>query len=81
MASIRGLVEVVLVVEDIDRAVAFYPDTPGLEPISPSALPAKFLRVGAARTGVPQKVVLIPRHLAAAQPLMRNRALHHVGLP
>jgi catechol 2,3-dioxygenase-like lactoylglutathione lyase family enzyme len=80
MTSIRGLVEVVLVVEDIDRSMAFYRDTLGLEPISPSELPVKFLRIGPERGGVPQQVVLIPRQLAAEQPLIRTRALHHVGL-
>jgi len=74
------MVEVVLVVEDIDRSMAFYHDTLGLEPISPPSLPVKFLRIGAPGAGVPQQVVLIPRHLAAAQPLVRNRALHHIGL-
>jgi catechol 2,3-dioxygenase-like lactoylglutathione lyase family enzyme len=80
MTSIRGLVEVVLVVEDIDRSVAFYRDTLELEPISPPELPVKFLRIGPQRTGVPQQVVLIPRPMAAEQPLVRTRALHHIGL-
>ena len=80
MTSIRGLVEVVLVVEDIDRSVAFYRDTLGLEPISPPELPIKFLRIGPQRTGVPQQIVLIPRQLAAEQPLVRTRAHHHIGL-
>jgi len=77
---IRGLVEVVLVVEDIDRSVAFYRDTLGLVPISPPELPVKFLRIGPQGMGVPQQVVLIPRRLAAEQPLVRTRALHHIGL-
>jgi len=80
MTSIRGLVEVVLVVEDIDRSMAFYRDTLGLEPISPPELPVKFLRIGPQRMGVPQQIVLIPRHIAADQPLVRTRALHHIGL-
>jgi catechol 2,3-dioxygenase-like lactoylglutathione lyase family enzyme len=80
MTRIRGLVEVVLVVEDIDRSVEFYCDALGLETISPPELPVKFLRVGLPRTGVPQQIVLIPRHLAAEQPLARTRALHHIGL-
>ena len=78
--SIRGLVEVVLVVEDIDRSVAFYRDTLGLVPISPPELPVKFLRIGPQGTGIPQQVVLIPRQMAAEQPLIRTRALHHIGL-
>jgi catechol 2,3-dioxygenase len=80
VAAIRGLVEVVLVVEDIERSLAFYRDVLGLELISPAELPVKFLRVGAARDGVPQQVVLIPRSMASAEPLVRNRRLHHIGL-
>jgi catechol 2,3-dioxygenase len=80
VGNIRGLIEVVLVVEDIDRSVAFYRDTLGLERISPPELPVKFLRVGPERTGVPQQVVLIPRHMLAEQPLLRSRVLHHIGL-
>ena len=68
-----------LVVEDIDRSVAFYRDTLGLEAISPTELPMKFLRVGAAVEGVPQQVVLIPRSLLAEAPIVRNRQLHHIG--
>jgi catechol 2,3-dioxygenase-like lactoylglutathione lyase family enzyme len=77
---IRRLVEVVLVVENLDRSLAFYRDTLGLEPISPPELPMQFLRLGAAGDGVPQQVVLVPRSLVAAEPLVRNRRLHHVGL-
>jgi catechol 2,3-dioxygenase-like lactoylglutathione lyase family enzyme len=80
MSNIRGLVEVVLVVEDIERSVAFYCDALGMEQISPPDLPMKFLRIGPRRAGIPQQVVLIPRQLAAQQPLVRTRALHHIGL-
>jgi catechol 2,3-dioxygenase-like lactoylglutathione lyase family enzyme len=80
MAAIRGLVEVVLVVEDIDRSMKFYRDALGLELISPPALPVKFLRIGGARDGVPQQVVLIPRAMAAEQPLAHTKGLHHIGL-
>jgi catechol 2,3-dioxygenase-like lactoylglutathione lyase family enzyme len=80
VAAIRGLVEVVLVVEDVDRSLAFYRDVLGLELISPAELPVRFLRIGAARDGIPQQVVLIPRSMASADPLVRNRRLHHIGL-
>ncbi|MGI9147927.1 MAG: VOC family protein [Chloroflexota bacterium] len=80
MPAIRGLVEVVLVVEDIDRSLAFYRDTLGLDTISPAEVPVKFLRVGAAAAGVPQQVVLIPRAMLADQPLPGTRRLHHIGL-
>lgn len=80
MPAVVGLVEVVLVVEDIARSLGFYRDVLGLEVISPPAVPVKFLRVGAARSGVPQQVVLIPRAMASDQPLPRTKALHHIGL-
>ena len=80
MAAIRSLVEVVLVVEDVDRSLAFYRDVLGLEPFSPPGLPMKFLRIGADRPGIPQQIVLVPRHLASDQPLPRSRKLHHIGL-
>jgi catechol 2,3-dioxygenase len=75
-----GLVEVVLVVENLERSLAFYRDVLGLQIFSPPAIPVKFLRVGATREGLPQQVVLIPRSLAANEPLVRNRRLHHIGL-
>ena len=80
MAAIRGLVEVVLVVEDVERSLAFYRDALGLALFSPPELPVKFLRVGPEQDGLPRQVVLIPRAMAADQPLPRSRALHHIGL-
>lgn len=80
MAAIQRLVEVVLTVEDMDRSLAFYRDALGLELFSPPELPVKFLRIGPEREGIPQQVVLIPRSMAADQPLVRTRALHHIGL-
>jgi catechol 2,3-dioxygenase-like lactoylglutathione lyase family enzyme len=80
VTAIRGLLEVVLVVENIERSVEFYRDALRLETISPTAMPVKFLRVGPVREGVPQQVVLIPRAMAADQPLMRSKRLHHIGL-
>lgn len=80
MAAIRGLVEVVLVVDDIHRSLEFYRDSLGLEVFSPPNLPVKFLRIGAERSGVPQQIVLIPRQMASQQPLVRNKRLHHIGL-
>ena len=78
MAAISGLVEVVLVVDDIERSVAFYRDTLGLELFSPAHVPAKFLRVGAPAEGVPQQIVLIPR--ATEDRPMGAPVLHHIGL-
>jgi hypothetical protein len=58
MTGVNGLVEVVLVAEDIDRSMAFYRDTLGLEPISPPELPVKFLRIGPQGAGIPQQAVV-----------------------
>jgi catechol 2,3-dioxygenase-like lactoylglutathione lyase family enzyme len=82
VSALKNLVEVVLIVEDIDRSLAFYRDVLGLELISPPAAPAKFLRIGPASGGIPQQIVLVPRSMAsgpAASP-ERPRTLHHVGL-
>jgi catechol 2,3-dioxygenase-like lactoylglutathione lyase family enzyme len=78
VSAIRGLVEVVLVVDDIDRSVAFYRDALGLEVFSPPRVPAKFLRIGSAVEGVPQQVVLVPR--ASGERRSGGRVLHHIGL-
>ncbi len=77
---IRKLVEVVLIVEDIEKSLAFYRDTLGLWTISPVELPVKFLRIGAEQSGVPQQVVLVPRSMASEQPLPGSKRLHHLGL-
>ena len=78
MSAIRGLVEVVLVVDDLDKSVAFYRDTLGFELFSPAQLPAKFLRIGPETGGVPQQIVLVPR----GTPDRPSGApvLHHIGL-
>jgi catechol 2,3-dioxygenase-like lactoylglutathione lyase family enzyme len=78
VSAIRGLVEIVLVVDDVDRSVAFYRDVLGLELFSPPHLPAKFLRIGPAAEGVPQRIVLIPR--ASGERPAGARVLHHIGL-
>src|SRR6478672_11005478 len=80
MPAVVRLVEVVLVVEDIERSAGFYRDVLGLEVISPPAVPVKFLRVGAAATGLPQQVVLIPRALAGDRVVAPSGSLHHIGL-
>ena len=82
MSDIRGLAEVVLVVQDLERSVAFYRDLLGLTVISPPGLPAVFLRVGEERAGVPQQIVLVPRgtDAAGAAASKADRVLHHIGL-
>ena len=77
----RNLVEVVLVVQDIERSLDFYGRVLGLELISPTALPVKFLRIGPPGPDVPQQVVLVPAGLAGGAPgAERKRVLHHIGL-
>lgn len=79
MSAIRSLVEVVIVVEDLERSRRFYRDTLGLEVISPPGAPAAFLRIGPPTTGgIPQQIVLVPR--PAEMPAASGRRLHHIGL-
>ena len=78
MSAIAGLVEVVLVVEDLQRSLQFYRDTLRLEVISPPGAPAAFLRIGAPTAGIPQQIVLVPR--PAEMPRATGRRLHHIGL-
>ena len=80
MAAIRSLVEVVLVVEDVQRSLGFYRDLLGLEVISPPSLPVKFLRIGAAGPGIPQQIVLVPRPAGSESSGRGARVLHHIGL-
>ena len=80
--SPTNLAEVVLFCQDLERSLEFYRDVLGLEVISPSGLPAVFLRVGEARPGVPQQIVLVPRPANAKPPseIKTSRDLHHIGL-
>jgi catechol 2,3-dioxygenase-like lactoylglutathione lyase family enzyme len=87
MTTFRSLAEVVLTVDDMERALAFYRDTLGLPLFSPPELPGKFLQVGehggpGGATGVPQQIVLVPRpeskRRAGAD--RSERVLHHIGL-
>jgi catechol 2,3-dioxygenase-like lactoylglutathione lyase family enzyme len=82
VSALRKLVEVVLVVQDIERSLDFYGRVLGLELISPTALPVKFLRIGPPGPDVPQQVVLVPAGLAGggAPGAERKRVLHHIGL-
>lgn len=87
MSSFRGLAEIVLTVDDMDQALAFYRDALGLSLFSPPDLPGKFLQVGerggaGGSTGVPQQIVLVPRpqgkQRAGAD--RSERVLHHIGI-
>ena len=68
--------------QSLERSLEFYRDVLGLEVISPSGLPAVFLRVGEPRPGVPQQIVLVPRPAGAPAPSRQKteRDLHHIGL-
>ena len=78
MCAIRGLVEVVLVVDDIAASTTFYRDTLGLEVFSPPHMPARFLRFGGAADALPQQIVLVPR--ATDDRPKGPPVLHHIGL-
>lgn len=77
--TIRAIVEIVLRVADIDRALAFYRDTLGLELFSPPGLPGKFLRVGE-KDGLPMQIVLVPGGQADPADGGAPAGLHHIGL-
>jgi catechol 2,3-dioxygenase-like lactoylglutathione lyase family enzyme len=82
MGQISGLAEVVLLVQDLQRSLAFYRDILGLTVISPPDFPAAFLRVGDERPGVPHQIVLAPRppEASAAATSKLERDVHHIGL-
>ena len=78
---VAGLAEIVLWVRDMDSALHFYRDLFGLEVISPSALPNKFLRAGSGGEGVPEMIVLVP-HPDSSSVFPREKAkrvLHHLA--
>lgn len=78
MSAIASLVEVVLVVEDLQRSLRFYRDALGLELISPPGAPAAFLRIGKPGAGIPPQIVLVPRPTEMSP--STGRRLHHLGL-
>ena len=87
MVKFRSLAEIVVFVDDMDRALAFYRDILGLKLFSPSHLPGKFLQVGeqggaGGSSGVPQQIVLVPRPkgMRRAGADRSERVLHHIGL-
>ena len=87
MPTFRSLAEVVLIVDDMERALSFYRDTLGLPLFSPPDLPGKFLQVGeqgglGGAAGVPQQIVLVPRpaDTQRAGADRTERVLHHIGL-
>ena len=77
--TIRAIVEIVLRVADVDRALGFYRDTLGLELFSPPGLPGKFLRVGE-KDGLPMQTVLVPGGQPRPAGDGAPAGLHHIGL-
>ena len=80
MGAVRGVAEIVLAVHDVERAVSFYRDVLGLQPLpaGPEVKPV-FLVAGAAGDPIPQLLVLVPLppDTAAFTP---PRTLHHLAL-
>jgi catechol 2,3-dioxygenase-like lactoylglutathione lyase family enzyme len=81
MTRVAGLAEIVLWVRDMEAALHFYRDLFGLEVISPSEIPNKFLRAGMGHDGVPEMIVLVP-HPDPSVKFPREkpkRVLHHLA--
>jgi catechol 2,3-dioxygenase-like lactoylglutathione lyase family enzyme len=80
MSGIRGLAEVVLMVQDIQASVAFYRDILGLQVVSPAEFKGSvFLQAGSGRPYITNMVVLAPAK-AGTPPFAKPQALHHIGL-
>jgi catechol 2,3-dioxygenase len=82
MVTTTGVVEVVLMVQDVEKSLAFYTDVIGLKVISPDLGGPVFLQAGSESSGVPNQIVLIPRP-SEAPPFPTERGLrnmHHLGL-
>lgn len=78
---VAGLAEIVLWVSDMEMALHFYRDLFGLQVISPSQVPNKFLRAGEGANGVPEMIVLVP-HPGLSMEFPREktkRVLHHLA--
>ena len=83
MGTIQGIAEIVLIVSDVPRSLAFYRDALGLTVISPAEMKGPvFLRVGDEGAGGPQQIVLVPRPPSVGAPPADRlqRGLHHIGL-
>lgn len=83
VTAVRGLAEIVLFVEDVERALGFYRDVLGLDVMArPDSRGAVFLLAGAPNVECPQQVVLVPRpkDAPAPGPQRTERVLHHIGV-
>ena len=83
MTMIRGIGEVVIWVHDMEKALHFYSEVLGLEPLfPPDPRGAVFLQAGQPAVSCPQQIVLVPLPAGApAFPSDRTqRTMHHLGL-
>ncbi len=83
MTKIRGLAEIVIWAHDMDKALRFYSDVLGLEPMfPPDVRGAVFLKAGEPAVSCPQQIVLVP--LPAGAPAFpgdrTQRVMHHLGV-
>jgi catechol-2,3-dioxygenase len=75
------VVEIVLLVQDVEKSRAFYTDVLGLTVISPDLGGPVFLQAGPDSAGVPNQIVLVPRPAASVSSVDRGmRNVHHFGL-
>lgn len=80
MSSIRGLAEVVLVVQDLQASLAFYRDLLGLTVVSPADFKGPvFLQAGGGRSYISNTIVLV-RAKSGTPPFAKPQSLHHIGL-
>ncbi len=81
--AIRGLAEVVIWGHNMEKALGFYRDVLGLQPMfPPDGRGAVFLKAGDPAIDCPQQVVLVPLP-AGADAFAKEKAkrtLHHLGL-
>jgi catechol 2,3-dioxygenase-like lactoylglutathione lyase family enzyme len=77
--GVAGLAEIVLWVGDMEKALHFYRDLFGLEVISPTGLPNKFLRAGDAGGPIPEMIVLVPHPDPQFPREKAKRVLHHLA--
>src|SRR5574341_745746 len=83
MTKIRGLAEIVIWVHDMDKALRFYGEVLGLEPLfPPDPRGAVFIKAGQAAVTCPQQLVLVPLPADAPEfPDDRSRRnMHHFGV-
>jgi catechol 2,3-dioxygenase-like lactoylglutathione lyase family enzyme len=75
------LAEIVLWSRNLDESLGFYRDLFGLDVMSPSELPVRFLRAGPGEGVIPEMIVLVPHpETEAGFPGGKTeRPLHHIA--